>query len=189
MSDALQIPALADRWLESFHAGEACALEACYREHFEVVDGAVGRLLRGADRETVVHEVFYRVVSDPRFRQSFRGGSLGAWLATVARNLATDHLRAQQRHRGVPLDEAGEIPEPQAADGGADAAEARMLVDRFRAEVLPAKWARVFQARFIEQRDQRDAAKQLGMARTTLAYQELRIRSLLRKFLLRGGAP
>ena len=61
-----------------------------------------------------------------------------------------------------------------------------MLVDRFREQVLPAKWAGVFQARFIEQRDQRDAAASLGIARTTLAYQELRIRSLLKKFLLRG---
>ena len=188
MSEALGAPAQADGWLEKFHAGEADVLEECYREQYEVVDGAVGRLLRGADRETVVHEVFYRVVCDPQFRQAFRGGSLGAWLATVARNLATDHLRAQQRHRAVPLDEAGELPEPE-ADGGAQAAEARMLIDRFRAEVLPAKWAGVFQARFLEQRDQRDAAKQLGMARTTLAYQELRIRSLLRRFLLKGGAP
>ncbi|HEY3451438.1 MAG TPA: sigma-70 family RNA polymerase sigma factor [Myxococcales bacterium] len=189
MSEALGVPAQEDGWLRRFHAGEAEALEECYREQYEVVDGAVGRLLRGADRETVVHEVFYRVVSDARFRQAFHGGSLGAWLGTVARNLATDHLRAQQRHRGVSLEEAGELPETTAADGGVEAAEARMLIDRFRAEVLPAKWAGVFQARFIEQRDQRDAARQLGMARTTLAYQELRIRSLLRKFLLKGGAP
>lgn len=188
MSEALGAPAGDGGWLEEFHAGEAEALEGCYREHYEAVDAAVGRLLRGVDRETVVHEVFYRVVSDPGFRRSFHGGNLGAWLATVARNLATDHLRAQARHRGVPLDEAGELSHPE-ADGGAGAAEARMLVDRFRAEVLPAKWAGVFQARFIEQRDQRDAARQLGMARTTLAYQELRIRSLLRKFLLKGGAP
>ena len=183
MSDALA-PALVSAWLERFHSGEQAVMEACYRDHFADVDASVGRLLRGADRETVVYEVFYRLLSRPEFRKGFGGGSLGAWLSTVARNLALDHLRAQQRHQSVPLDEVPELPSP--AERFEEAAEARMLVDRFREQVLPAKWAGVFQARFIEQRDQRDAAASLGIARTTLAYQELRIRSLLKKFLLRG---
>jgi RNA polymerase sigma-70 factor (ECF subfamily) len=174
-------------WLGLFHAGDRRTLEACYREHFEAVDAAVGRLLRGADRETVVHEVFFRVLSRPDFRRSFGGGSLAAWLSTVARNLATDHLRQVQRERSVPLDEAGELPGP--AQRIEEAAEARLIVERFRKEKLPEKWQKVFQARFIEQRDQRDAARTLGIARTTLAYQELRIRALLRRFLLKGEAP
>jgi len=188
MTEALETPVQADAWLQRFHAGESATIAALYREHYETVDRAASGLLRGADRETVVHEVFYRVVSNAGFRQSFQGGNLGAWLATVARNLATDHVRAQQRQKAVPLDEAGELPEPT-ADRFAEAADARRLIDRFRAEVLPKKWEKVFQVRFLEQRDQRDAAAQLGMARTTLAYQELRIRGLLKKFLLRGGAP
>ncbi|MBI5543912.1 MAG: sigma-70 family RNA polymerase sigma factor [Deltaproteobacteria bacterium] len=175
-------------WLERFHAGEAAALEDCYREHYEVVDAAVGRLLQGADRETAVHEVFFRLLSKPEFRRSFRGGSLPAWLTTVARNLATDHLRAVERHRSVSLEEASQLPSATAGHFE-EAAEARLLVDQFRREVLPEKWEGVFRARFLEQRDQRDAAATLGIARTTLAYQELRIRALLRKFLLRGEAP
>ncbi|NPC78158.1 RNA polymerase subunit sigma-70, partial [Pyxidicoccus fallax] len=54
----------------------------------------------------------------------------------------------------------------------------------FRREHLPAKWAPVFEARFVRQLSQREAAAALGLHRTTLAYQELRIRSLLKKFLL-----
>ena len=76
--------------------------------------------------------------------------------------------------------ESGEVPWKEQ-----EAAEARVMLDRFRSERLPAKWRGVFEARFIRQLDQRSAAKELKMFRTTLAYQELRVRALLRKFLLR----
>ena len=187
MSQAIDRAGSDDAWLALFHRGDRRTLEDCYREQFEVVDAAVGRLLRGADRETVVHEVFFRVIEKPDFRRSFSGGSLAGWLTSVAKNLATDHLRKQQREKSVPLDEVCELAGP--AQRFEEAAEARQLIEKFKREVLPAKWHGVFQARFIEQRDQRDAAKTLGIARTTLAYQELRIRALLRRFLLKGEAP
>ena len=41
-------------------------------------------------------------------------------------------------------------------------------------------------ARFLEQLDQRQAARKVGISRTTLVYQEARIRRLLRRFLRRG---
>jgi RNA polymerase sigma-70 factor, ECF subfamily len=58
-------------WLDRFHRGERAVLEACYREYFAEVATAVGAVLRGADQETVVHEVFYRLLSDARLRSSF----------------------------------------------------------------------------------------------------------------------
>jgi len=59
-------------------------------------------------------------------------------------------------------------------------------LERFRDQVLPRKWQRVFVARFVEQQEQSAAARSLGMRRTTLAYQEYRIRRLLRRYVLRG---
>jgi RNA polymerase sigma-70 factor (ECF subfamily) len=165
-------------WLARFHDGERDVLEGCYREHFATVTRAVGRILRGADQETVVHEVFLRMLSDAGFRGAFHGGNLGAWLTTVARNHAIDFLRRLGREE--PLD--GHADQPVDLEG---ALEARLLVERFRREVLPAKWERVFQVRFLEQQDQRAAAAALGIQRTTLAYQELRVRRLLQRFLLR----
>ena len=53
-----------------------------------------------------------------------------------------------------------------------------------RGQVLPPAWRPVFEARFLQHLNQSEAATQLGMRRTTLAYRELRIRALLRKFLL-----
>src|SRR4051812_30505774 len=81
-------------------------------------------------------------------------------------------------------------------DAGPDAAgsapplehqiDVRMTLQRFRERFLPPKWRAVFDARFVAQQDQPAAARALGMRRTTLAYQEYRIRRLLRRFVLRG---
>ncbi len=172
-------------WLERFHAGEPSALEACYRDHFDTVSRAVGSILSGADQETVVHEVFLRLISTEAVRRSFQGGSFAAWLATVSRNLAVDYVRARQRE-GTALgrfasDARDDSPGPSPLDGKL---EARRLVEKFRRERLPPQWAAVFEARFLRQLSQREAATELNMRRTTLAYQELRIRHLLQKFLL-----
>jgi RNA polymerase sigma-70 factor, ECF subfamily len=167
-----------DDWLAGFHAGRRELLADFYRESYATVDRAVGRVLAGPDRETVVHEVFYRVLANPELRQSFRGGSPAAWIATVARNHAIDFRR---RHGREVADER-----PERA-GGVDfeaSAEARLLIERFVRDVLPAKWRPVFQACFVEHLTQREAAAALAISRTTLLYQQHRVRALLESFLL-----
>ena len=176
-------------WLAEFHAGNREVLEQCYREHFDTVDRAVAQVLGGADRETVVHEVFYRLVSRRPTREGFTGGSLAAWLTVVARNLARDFARRHRREQVVDPAAAATLADKNASSQMEGRFEARRLVTRFRQEVLPLKWAPVFEARFMEQLSQREAAAKLGMRRTTLAYQELRIRRLLRRYLLEGEKP
>ncbi len=180
---------LADRWLQDFHVGRKPVLEQCYRELYPTVQRAVGRVLAGADQETVIHEVFYRLISREELRRNFQGGSLKAWIATVAYHLAIEYVRRQQREQGA-LAQAQELggDEAQEATEASAECEARILVERFRRECLPAKWQGVFEARFLRQLPQRDAARELGIHRTTLAYQEMRIRSLLRRFLLSEGS-
>jgi RNA polymerase sigma-70 factor (ECF subfamily) len=171
-------------WLARFHAGDARVLNACYRDHFDTVHRAATRVLAPVDAETIVHDVFLRLVSDAGVRRAFQGGSLAAWLHTLARNLAVDTLRKRQREQNA-LDRLADEPrwdeEPPAPEPGLDATH---LLERFRQERLPAKWVPVFEARFLRQLSQREAATALGMRRTTLAYQELRVRQLLKKFLL-----
>ncbi len=173
-----------DSWLACFHAGQRGAMEDCYREHFATVEKTVGQILYGADKETVIHEVFFRLLSDRQARLGFQGGSLRAWIATVARNRAIDYLRRHRREQVVD-------PEVAAGLAGGEESrceertEAKILVERFCREQLPDRLAPVFEARFIKQLSQREAARELGMRRTTLAYREGRIRILLRRFLLR----
>jgi RNA polymerase sigma-70 factor (ECF subfamily) len=185
MASSEGMPAVVSEWLAGFHAGDRSVLEQCYRDHYRGVVHAVRRFLVGADAETVTHEVFFRLLWNAKLRENFQGGSFDAWLTQVATNLARDHLRRYRREQSMPP-EAAPGDETPPAGGLADEVEAKMTIDRFRRERLPAGWEGVFDARFLRQLSQRDAAKELGMHRTTLVYQEQRIRVLLREFLLRG---
>jgi RNA polymerase sigma-70 factor (ECF subfamily) len=173
-------------WLGRFHAGERAVLEQCYRDHFAKALTAATRILSGIDAETVTHEVFYRLLSDERTRRGFGGGNLGAWIAKVTANAAIDHHRRRRR-------EVGEEPEGHTPDVEAsrmeDELDAKLLVDRFCRERLPPKWNSVFEIRFLRQLPQREAALELGMQRSTLAYQEQQIRTLLSDFLLASEEP
>jgi RNA polymerase sigma-70 factor, ECF subfamily len=171
-------------WLQRFHAGDRRLIEAIYREHFDTVARATA-VLSAADRETAIHEIFLRLLTQDHLRASFRGGSLAAWLTVISRNHAIDCMR--RRSREVPAGSG--VPGVERGNPGATEAtlQARVLIDRFRREILPPKWAGVFEARFVEQQSQSEAAASLRISRTTLAYQESRVRLLLRDFLLGGG--
>jgi RNA polymerase sigma-70 factor (ECF subfamily) len=164
--------------LEAFHRGDAAAMEACYRDFFDVVENALRPLLSPADRETVIHEVFWRLLSNADLRRSFRGGAMGAWLATVTRNLGIDYLRKVGREVGLSATDPR--PPVPPADGEVDA---RLLLERFERDHLKPAWRPVFEARFLRQLSQREAAAALRINRTTLAYRELRIRQTLRAFM------
>src|SRR5215213_6174074 len=84
-------------WLRRFHDGDRTTLEEVYRQHFATVGRAVGPVLGAADRETVVHEIFFRLLTQPVLRASFHDGDLGAWLTVIARNHAIDFTRRSNR--------------------------------------------------------------------------------------------
>lgn len=172
-------------WLERFHRGDRLTLEGCYREHFATVERAIGSRLGAADRETAIHELFSRLIGNAELRRSFHGGSFAAWVAAVARNQAIDTWRRGARESGAPVDRLATAE----SSNWEEAAQARMLVERFRREHLPPEWQGVFDVRFLQQLSQREAALRLSLPRTTLAYRELRIRRLLRRFLLEADEP
>ncbi len=181
---------MGERWLLAFHAGDRAAVGQCYRDHYRTVATAVGRMLSTADSETVTHEVFYRLISDAELRANFQGGNFPAWITRVATHSAIDHLRRYRREQ-TAFSEAceTEVDARAAARRVDDALDAKVLVERFRRDFLPPEWAGVFDARFLRQVTQREAAKELGVHRTTLVYRELRIRRLLTQFLLRAEHP
>ncbi|HWZ87626.1 MAG TPA: sigma-70 family RNA polymerase sigma factor [Polyangiaceae bacterium] len=169
-----------DCWTTSFYEGRSVAMADLYREHFELVRCAVSGVLGGADGETVIHEVFFRLISNEGLRRSYQSGAFASWLYVVAKNLAIDYAR--RRARETP---DGLVPGLSTAGVGIEAQiEARSLIRQFREAVLPEEWRSVFELRFVRQLDQRTAARTAGIARTTLAYREHKIRGLLRAFLL-----
>jgi RNA polymerase sigma-70 factor (ECF subfamily) len=174
-------------WLEAFRRGDREVIEECYRRYYDVVESAIGSLLGVADRETVIHEVFLRLLSDGDMRSSFSGPSLGAWLASVARNRAIDLHRRARRESLVPspLEVVGEVPEAATHEDHV----MRLLLERFRRDHLTPEWAGVFEARFVRQMTQREAARHLGIQRTTLAYRELQLRRRFKAFMLSAEEP
>jgi RNA polymerase sigma-70 factor, ECF subfamily len=174
-----------DAWLRAFHAGEPSCLEQSYRDQFDAVYRTVGQVLSGADRETIVHEVFFRLLNDGSLRRGFGGGSFSAWLHVVARNQAIDHARRRKLEVEF-VARSLESDQSTTDDRFEQRIDARRILERFESEVLPSRWRPVFLARFVQQQDQPTAARSLKMRRTTLAYQEYRIRGLLRRFVLRG---
>jgi RNA polymerase sigma-70 factor (ECF subfamily) len=170
-----------DPWLAAFHRGDRGTLARCYEEYVRTVGWAVGQVLQGVDRENVVHDVFCKLLAREELRRNFTGGNFGAWLITVSRRQAIDYRRRREHElpAGAEVAVQREVEPPVVEE----TVHLRALADRFR-RVLPAKWEPVFRARFLDQLDQREAARRLGMRRTTLAYQELQIRRLLRQFVL-----
>jgi len=170
-------------WLEQFHSGAKEVLRDCYENNFDVVWHAVGGLLKGADRETVVHEVFFRALFQSEQRRKFRGGAFGSWIATMARNHAIDFLRRARRER--PWEDAPpHVRDASYLPSTDDDIDFHRFVEAFKRDVLPAKWLPVFDLRFLRHLTQREAARVLGIGRTTLAYQELIIRRLLKREIL-----
>jgi len=181
-----EIPEARASWLARFHAGDRDVLDEVYRAQVDAVHRSAGGVLGGADLETVVHEVFFRVMTNGALRRAFQGGDLAAWLVVIARHHAIDYVRRRSREQPAGLDVVGAAGALQTAV--ASRAEAALLIQKFCAEVLPPKWRPVFEARFVQHLTQTEASAALRMRRTTLVYQELRIRGLLHTFLL-GETP
>lgn len=79
-------------------AGSPMALEALYDRHADAVHGAARRLSRDPSMaEDIVQETFLALWNRAEQFDASRG-SVAAWLLTIARNRAVDHLRAAGRH-------------------------------------------------------------------------------------------
>src|SRR5262249_8096556 len=153
-------------------------IEELYREHAHVAFRTAGRYLGPADRDTVVHQVFCQIVDDADFRSNFRGGSFAAWLSQVVARRCIDFRRKYGRETGLE-----ESPEERDEAGRVEAGlDAKRTLERFVAERLPERWARLFELRFVRGLSQREVAAQLDMKRATVGYQEHQIREALRDF-------
>lgn len=74
--------------------GDMAAFRELYDRHFDYVTRNVARLVRGAELEDLVQEVFvnvYRSIGTYRGDCAFR-----TWLYRVARNVTIDHLRTRK---------------------------------------------------------------------------------------------
>lgn len=172
-------PPPSDDFANRFLRGDRAVLEQIYRDSFDAVRRAAGRVLREpADRDGVVQQVFTEVVSSRSLRATFRGGDLSAWLSGIARHKAIDFARRERR-----LTDLSAVPEPSVSEGPLD--DFKQELERF-ARRLPPDRRRVLELRFLAGMTQVEAASQLGMPRSTLEDWEKQIKRALEEHLLAG---
>jgi hypothetical protein len=111
-------------------------MEACYQEQSATVDDAVGAILTGADRDTVVHEVFFELLTRPELRTSFAAHNISAWLRVVARNRTIDCAR--RRGLDVPSPTVTNEQHRGATSSPEEPLAARQTIERLRVN-LPAR--------------------------------------------------
>jgi RNA polymerase sigma factor (sigma-70 family) len=177
--------------LAGFYAGDRQILTQVYRAHVRTVERAVMRYCRGVDAECIVHDVFLSVVEKKAVRENFKGGKMGAWLATIAANRALDHLRRTKRRAAVdqPCSDSGELPagdEEERLLHRDQMAHLSAAMDSFSEQVLPqlpAQLGEVFELRFRQHLPQIQAAKTAGIARTTFIDREQRLMKPLGRWI------
>jgi RNA polymerase sigma-70 factor, ECF subfamily len=106
-----------DAAVQAAQAGDERAFRMIY---IEVHPGLLRyvRVLVGDDAEDVTSEAWFHVVRD---LHTFRGtgADFRAWVATVARHRALDHIRHARRRPAYPTDD---LPEPRTSGDAADLA-------------------------------------------------------------------
>lgn len=115
-----------DQLMEALGAGDQGAFEALYGRYRSVVFSFLARLAGDARAgEDLLQETFLRVY---RFRVRYRGsGQFRAWLFTIARNVALEHLR---RRGGAWEDSSEAIEDAVASQRTEHRAEAGELLAR-----------------------------------------------------------
>ena len=171
---------------ERFLAGDESGLAEIIRDYS---DGLILYLNSFVNQistaELLAEDTFVRLaVKKPRDRGT---GSFRTWLYAIGRNIAIDHLRRQNRHRTVPLEEAAyRQDEQQAIEAAYIREEGRIRVHRAMAALKP-EYRQVLWLVYFEGFSCREAAGVMGKsvhAVETLAY---RARQALKALLEKEG--
>ncbi len=138
--------------------GDIAAFEALYDANHRMVF-AIGLRLLGdaAAAEDVTQGVFLKIWTNP---ERFKGGSLNAWLARVARNASLDAMRQRSTRA------ASEIPGDVLLDGGLeDAVFANLEAQRVRSalDLLPVTERIPIEMGFYGGMTYRSVASELGV--------------------------
>ena len=177
----------ADRHLVWRHkAGDYSAFEELHARHGRRV---MAYLLRSGfprpEAEDLCQEVFLRAFKSLGSFDAGRG-SLGTWLAAIARNVA----RRQWRRQGTPEGFDPELTEQTfAADNPRAAPEVREEFEAVRdcVAALPAELGRIVRLRYIDARTTRGIAEATGTAEATVRARLAEAKGMLERCLRGKG--
>jgi RNA polymerase sigma factor (sigma-70 family) len=168
--------------LERFYAGDQVVMAQLYQRHAPRAVAQLRKYLPRIDTEAVVQEAFVTLMAHTEQRRRFKGGSFAAFLCIMTRYRGIDAWRREQRYV-----EAESLPEATDANSDVDdRLAAREILHKFLERSVPPKQKAFFQARFIDQRTQIEAAELLQIRRSTLATWEKGLAERLRKAVVSG---
>lgn len=112
-----------DALVSASQQGDTEAFGQLYRRYARMVHGVLLSRVRPAEVEDLVQDVFLRAL--PRLRGLRDTARFGAWLAAIARNIATDYYRRSQTQPATPGDaiDPDEQPAKPSLSGTTEAAE------------------------------------------------------------------
>ena len=148
------------------------------RDAFTRVYDAYGRMVRAillgrvppADVDDLLQDVF--LIAYTRIRELRDASAFGGWIAVIARNRATDHLRQRRAHAELPA----ELP-------GGDAIEAETLVVLDAVRRLPDAYRETLLMRLVEGMSGQEIADRTGLSPGSVRVNLHRGMKLLREKL------
>jgi RNA polymerase sigma-70 factor (ECF subfamily) len=157
-------------------AGDREAFGRLYERYARMVHGVLlARVPRG-DAEDLVQDVFLTAMR--RLGALRDDAAFGAWLASIARNRATDHHRRGREQAELPEDLPG-TPHPE-DDGRAVLAAIRALPEAYRETLV---------LRLVEGMTGPEIAERTGMTAASVRVNLHRGMKMLRETLSRGVTP
>lgn len=176
--------------LKAANFAEPSTLERAFLDHQARVFRAAFRITGNAqDAEDVLQTVFLRLARQGEAALPVANPS--SYLYRAAINAALDVLRARRDRASVPIEEAeGSAAGPAAGDRTHRAAEIRDWLRKALAGLEP-RAAEIFVLRYVEDQDNRDIARMLGLSRVAVAVTLHRSRRRLQEQfrLTKRGRP
>jgi RNA polymerase sigma-70 factor (ECF subfamily) len=156
-------------------AGDERAFEALYRRYARVVHGILLSRLPASEVEDLVQEVFLTALN--KLKSLREPAAFPGWIASIARNRATDHLRSM-----APEEEIDDRIPARGADA-TDRAEARRALAAIQA--LPDAYRETLTLRLVEGLTGPEIAERTGLAHGSVRVNLHRGMQMLREVLQR----
>jgi len=126
--------------------GDTDAFGQLYQRYVRLVHGVLLARVRSTEVEDLVQDVFLRAL--PRLRDLRDASRFGSWLATIARNIATDHHRRVQTQPESPTDSADPDEQPMKSSSLGTSSEAAEILECIRS--LPEAYSETLILRIVE---------------------------------------
>lgn len=181
--------------IRAAQAGDLSAFNRLVRAHQDSLYGWALSLVKDPDlAEDITQATFITAYEKLSI---FRGGSLRAWLFTIARNRSFDELRRQKRHPALSLDSTpdgedehdllsflpGQDLRPEEIY---EANELAIAIEHLVAR-LPGQFQQALRLVDIHEMDYQEAAEVLGLPLGTLKSRLARARLKMRDLLVHSG--